>query len=648
MKDYNLVNMEWAEKFNAYDNGQIHYRLYEPEGSKPAPLVFYLHGGGESGDDNLKQITINVGPARIAELYPDTLVFAPQTPVDERKFGDEANGKPSFENMKMYGWTREFITKCVDVIKELIAAGKADPKRIYVTGAARGGGGALLAIGMYPELFAAAAPICPRIVPETLQLFRGMKNTKLWISIPYADESLFRLKYIVDTVLELKNAGNSNVHLTIYSPEELKKYNIGADETKPLTEILKENHHAWVLTYNNEYGILDWLMSQKKEDAELFTRDYLKNKMHIDHAISFDRLAISKKLPQDLGAETLPNGDIILRVYAPEAKSVIIQSLKDTLHGVKRPDGVFELTLKYNPCETGPRTLNISVDGTPMLSPYLPIYWTEDRPCNFVEVPDTAHEFALVKDVPHGAVVSQMFYSKTTGDYERCYIYTPPGYMKSSESYPVLYLQNGSSDNETSWVYSGRVAHTMDNLIAEGKAVPFIIVMNNAMLRAGGEISNKRNGDLDRIICEDCLPFIEENYRVKTDKWNRAIAGLSMGAYLSNDIGFRHPELFGYMGGFTASMTTQEDSNDSMRPYHEVLRRAKEDLTTFSDNYRVFYRSTTVRENHFEYFEGDDALCADAGIDKLPCYTRRVYSERTSKWSSWRMGIRDFAQLIFK
>ncbi len=379
-----------------------------------------------------------------------------------------------------------------------------------------------------------------------------------------------------------------------------------------------------------------------------FSKEFLANKMFIQHALSFDRLSKGRKYAPDAGYEIMPNGDVALRVYAPNAKCVRAEAWADKVSFTRRDDGMFEGVLPYDEKDTGPRTVNIYIDEALVLSPYLPIYWTEDRPCNFVEMPDEAVDFAMVKDVPHGMMLHATFWAEATGDWERCTVYTPPGYMNGTDSYPVLYLQNGGSDNETSWEYSGRVANIMDNLIAEGKAVPMLIVMNNAMLRAGGEISNFRDRALESIIVDSCIPYIEQNFRVKTDKWNRAIAGLSMGAYMSNDIGFWHPELFGYIGGFTASMTTTETWERYERPWPQVLKAAQEDITTFSDKYKVFHRSTTTLENHFEFFEADDELCARAGIDKLDGYYRFVYPPTTSKWQSWRMGIRDFAQEIFK
>jgi len=117
-----------------------------------------------------------------------------------------------------------------------------------------------------------------------------------------------------------------------------------------------------------------------------------------------------------------------------------------------------------------------------------------------------------------------------------------------------------------------------------------------------------------------------------------------MGSYQTNDIGFRHPELFEYMGQFTAGITQDPNKWTYERKYKEAISNPKE----FEKNYKVFFRSTTPNEDHFEFFEEDDRIYENAGVEKLPCYVRKVYPEGTSRWKSWRLGLYYYAQLIFK
>lgn len=306
--------------------------------------------------------------------------------------------------------------------------------------------------------------------------------------------------------------------------------------------------------------------------------------------------------------------------------------------------------MPYDIKNTGPRTVNVCLDGTVLLYPYLPIYWTSNRPCNYIEVPDPDGEFHMIQDVPRGAMYREIIPVEATGAPERIMVYTPPGYMKGTEEYPVLYLINGGTDNEVCWEYTGRISHIMDNLIAKKECVPFIVVMCNSMLRKNGQIPFFYDGvatvddTVERMLLDSCIPYIEQNYRVKTGKQNRAIAGLSMGAYITCDIGLAHPEIFANVATFTACMTHETITMDYKRPYKKVMADPKK----FNENYKVFFRSTTRLKDHFNYFESDDEICAKAGIDQLPCYFRTVYPPNTSKWNSWRMGVRDFAKLLFR
>jgi enterochelin esterase family protein len=305
---------------------------------------------------------------------------------------------------------------------------------------------------------------------------------------------------------------------------------------------------------------------------------------------------------------------------------------------------IFEGTIPFNEKMTGPANVNVYVNGAEVLVPDLPIIWTDNRPQNNIEIPDEGDDYLLIKDVPHGTLARELIFSHSTGAWERCMVYTPAGYRKSSEALPVLYLLHGGGDNDQMWEYVGKMSHTLDNLWAEGKAKKFVVVMMNGMLRAGGRVGNPVDSAFEQMLINDCIPFIEGNFNVLTDKWNRAIAGLSMGAYMSCDIGFAHPELFGSIGTFTASMTHEGVFASYERPYPKTLAEGSE---RFGENYKLYWRSTTPQENHLDFFLEDDKLLKDAGIYYLPCHHRKLYEPNTSKWNSWRMGLRDFATLVF-
>jgi predicted peptidase len=266
--DLSNIHVKDLEKFEAKEEGDVIYRLYSPKADGARPLLLFLHGGGECGSDNIIQMTGTLGALKLAELYPELYVMAPQAPgsISDMLPDPSVVFKNTFYTttiMPGFGWHRKYISKVCDVIRKMIATGKVDPEKVFVTGLSMGGCGTLRALSVANDLFAAAAPICPTMMPDTYNILSSLTDTNIWVSTAYVDHTFFRHKYIVDAIMKLKDAGNKNAHLTLYAPEEFEKYGF-ADPELPLMEKFSENHNAWVLTYNNEYGIMDWLVSQHK------------------------------------------------------------------------------------------------------------------------------------------------------------------------------------------------------------------------------------------------------------------------------------------------------------------------------------------------------------------------------------------------
>lgn len=397
-----------------------------------------------------------------------------------------------------------------------------------------------------------------------------------------------------------------------------------------------------------------------------FSKELLKNEIFSLSELSFDFTpnkkpdgATSFDPTFDRSAELQPNGDYVLHFLAPNAKEIkVVPWFGDPtpegyapwrdkpIYAVKDAQGGFSCVLPFEENKTGPRNLDVFLDGTFVVWPHLPIYWSGGKPWNYLEVPDNDMAFSYVRNVPHGMVCHNYYWSHETKRYERCLVYTPPGYMNGTESYPVLYLQHGGGENETVWTSCGRVNFIMDNLIAEGKCVPFLIVMNNGMLRyEAPEAPNHVDTCFENTLINDCIPFIEANYRVKTGKWNRAIAGLSMGSMQTNDIGFRHPDIFGNMGSFTSTMYHTDFYTTYERPWPRVMANPEQ----FMKDYKVFFCSATPQEDHIPLFNKDAQIMRDAGIEgSMPGYRRVLHDGRFIRWDSWRMGMREFATMLFR
>ncbi len=348
----------------------------------------------------------------------------------------------------------------------------------------------------------------------------------------------------------------------------------------------------------------------------------------------------TEKIERDTGVTVLPNGDVKFRIYAPAVKEVKIRSKAFAMSLVKTQDGYFEGVLKFEPGLAGPHSFDFIFDGTTLLYPYVPISWHRNRPVNYVDIIDPETPYVLVNDVPHGSVTREIYWSAVMGRWERCLVYTPPGYMKGEGEYPVLYLQHGATENEVTWEYNGRVSSIMDNMIASGEVKPFIIVMNNGMIAYPDKPGyGTAFGD---ILLTDCIPFIERTYRVKTDKWNRAMAGLSMGSSQTSHYGLTHPELFGYLGLFSGFMRNREETGDS--PHLAIMN----DPAVFAESFKVFFRSVGDQDALAPRFYEDDEICHAKGVDVCPNFYRVVYEGQTHEFGAWRRALHDFAPLLFR
>ena len=261
------------DKFARIGEGRVMYRLYTPEGSGKRPMILFLHGGGNGGyegeRDNEKHIITDYGPVNFAENYPDIYVMAPMA-VEVRRDMRNFNMNNSFANSDSfnvpgYGWSRDYLGLVLDIIRRMVAEGKVDEKRIYVTGMSMGGAGTIRAMSVGSDLFAACVPVCPTMTPETFSILKSMRRP-VWVTSAYIDHTLYRHKYLVDAVMSMRDNGNNNAHLTLFSPEELEKYDIAVTPNLPYPKLFSENHASWVPTYKNEYGIMSWLLNQTKDE----------------------------------------------------------------------------------------------------------------------------------------------------------------------------------------------------------------------------------------------------------------------------------------------------------------------------------------------------------------------------------------------
>lgn len=289
------------------------------------------------------------------------------------------------------------------------------------------------------------------------------------------------------------------------------------------------------------------------------------------------------------------------------------------------------------PLDPGFYYVSLYVDNCLVLNPFLPIGYGCCRPINYIEV-GPMENFCQMKDVPHGTIRHEYFFSSATGRTETCICYVPPGYEESGEEYPVLYLQHGFGENERGWIWQGKVNHIMDNLLAEGKAVPMLIVMANGMVMTecgDGKVRLKHELFLDELT-QDVIPFIEKKYRVKTGRQNRAMAGLSMGSMQTSMLVGRRPELFAWAGlfsGFLHNLVGSQPDNSHL----EEIRKPE-----FSQHMNLLFRGMGRQDDFWKNFEEDDAFCQKYDV----ACVRREY-EGGHDWNVWRKCIHDFLPMLF-
>ena len=274
------------------------------------------------------------------------------------------------------------------------------------------------------------------------------------------------------------------------------------------------------------------------------------------------------RTPNDtlVSPEVLPDKQVTFRLYAPDAKTVSVKGEwfnspeedKKIEHALQAgPDGVWSVT--FGPLMPGTFRYHFVVDGVQVADPRNPLASQElNYDETVVSIPGL--DYQDVQDVPHGAVASVWYPSKSLGILRRMHIYTPPGYEMGKGKYPVFYLLHGSGGSDDDWTSEGRANVILDNLIAAGKAKPMIVVMpagHTPVKASDGAMAALRNGEFEKDFTQDIMPYVQSHYRVRPGRNNTAIAGLSMGGYQTLNISMANINKFAYIGVFSAGWFRQ-------------------------------------------------------------------------------------------
>ena len=254
------------------------------------------------------------------------------------------------------------------------------------------------------------------------------------------------------------------------------------------------------------------------------------------------------------------------RVNAPQAESVSVSlglGGKGGTKLVKGEDGVWTGTTE-GPMDEGFHYYHLTVDGGVLNDPGANNFYGSTRWESGIEIPAKDQDFYALKNVPHGNVQQVLLFSKSTNTVRRAFVYTPPFYGKTNTKYPVLYLQHGWGEDETAWSTQGHANLIMDNLLADGKIKPFIIVMTYGMTNEAkfGQINSFNYKTFETVLVDELIPYIDANFNTIADKNHRAMAGLSMGGMETKNITLSRPEAFGYYGLLSGGVYAPKDIKD--------------------------------------------------------------------------------------
>jgi enterochelin esterase-like enzyme len=340
---------------------------------------------------------------------------------------------------------------------------------------------------------------------------------------------------------------------------------------------------------------------------------------------------------------------VTFRLKAPAAQSVQVQGGDGLGPGpfemVRDDEGVWTVTTP--PVVPGFHYYWLLVDGVAVNDPSSQTYFGYGRPTSGVEVPEPSVDFYEAQDVPHGEVHSHWYFSGMTGKWRQATVYTPPGYdAQIGERYPVLYLQHGAGEDETGWIRQGRANLILDNLVAAGKALPMIVVMDcgyttQVKLPPGtpfSEAIRKTTAAFETFVINELVPMIDGAYRTLADREHRALAGLSMGGMQALHVGLQHLDVFSAIGAFSGVPAGEFEPQTA-------FGGAFSDPEAFNKKVRLLWMSAGTEEQRFvERVAGFRGM-----LDGLGIACEAFESPGTAhEWQTWRRSLHAFAPRLFR
>ncbi len=357
----------------------------------------------------------------------------------------------------------------------------------------------------------------------------------------------------------------------------------------------------------------------------------------------------STNVPNAQFPQILPDNRVVFRVKAPDAQRVQMD-LGKKYDLVKDADGFWMVTT--DPIVIGFHYYSLLIDGVALVDPSSQTFYGMGRMASGIDIPEPGAAYYVARNVPHGQIRSINYHSSVTGTWRKAFVYTPPGYDEDPDKrYPVLYLQHGGGEDETGWPIQGKADFILDNLIAEGKAKPMLIVMDRGYAvdpsrrrteaKPGDFQAMMANNDFPAVLIKDVIPMIDKTFRTIPDRDHRAMAGLSMGGFQTFQTAMPNLDKFAYVGGFSGAAFL-DPGTDITKIYDGVWA----DANAYNSKVRVMYLSigTMEPERMYKSVNNFHLALEKAGI-------KHIYYESpgtSHEWQTWRRSLNQFAGLIFK
>jgi enterochelin esterase family protein len=339
----------------------------------------------------------------------------------------------------------------------------------------------------------------------------------------------------------------------------------------------------------------------------------------------------------------LPDLSVQFRISAPDAKKVQIDLGK--LYDMAKDDqGVWSVTTA--PQVPGFHYYSLVIDGVKVADPASESFYGMGRMASAIEIPEKGADFYEIKDVPHGTINSKYYFSKVTNSWRHLFVYTPPGYEANPNvKYPVVYIQHGGGEDERGWAQQGKTDIILDNLIAESKAKPMIVVIANGNVTVGGGgYSSEAMASFKKEMTQNIVPFIDKSFRTLANTQNRAICGLSMGGGQSFYVGLQSLDVFGSVGIFSSGIfggirNPSGTTFDAEKEIPGLLSKSGE----FNKKLDLFYISCGEQDMRIEHTKKAVETMKKSGLE-----VEFNSFPGDHEWQVWRKSLHDFASRVFK